>query len=172
MAPPPKLTGRTSGLVSTPSWTAGWSSARRSRSRSKANSSSSRKRPRRPAADIADPLRTSDVGGELLGEEGRRWPVHGAQVVLGHGRRELLVCRRRVRGAAGHYGHAGGAGAHNEGTDLGPGLRIRPLPGWARRDVRAVRAGTRRTRDQVIPNRVRTRATGPGPYTGPRPGWS
>jgi polyisoprenoid-binding protein YceI len=40
-----------------PSWTAGWSSARRSRSRSKANSSSSRKRPRRPAAETADPLR-------------------------------------------------------------------------------------------------------------------
>src|SRR5215467_451585 len=75
MAPPPRSTGRTSGLVSTPSWTAGWSSARRSRSRSKANSSSSRKRPRRPAADIADPLllrRMPNLNCELAGPAGLR----------------------------------------------------------------------------------------------------
>src|SRR5215472_10477972 len=62
MVPPPRSTGRTSGLVSTPSWTAGWSSARRSRSRSKANSSSSHKRPRRPRADIADPSHARALG--------------------------------------------------------------------------------------------------------------
>ena len=46
-------TERTSGLASTPSWTAGWSSARRSRSPSKANSSSRRRLSRPRPADKA-----------------------------------------------------------------------------------------------------------------------